>query len=103
MATTLEHASSAEERAWDLFRDALDPESEAARRLPSGAAFVAADSPDRGELVRRYKAEGRAIVIVDAEGHEQVVRAWPPEAKIALVIAAAAALALLLGRGRVPA
>jgi hypothetical protein len=74
MATAAEPIASAEERAWELFFEALDPDSPAAVRLPSGAAFVAADAPDRDDVIRRYKAEGRPVVVVDGEGREKIIR-----------------------------
>jgi hypothetical protein len=75
MATT-EHPqlATADDLAWDLFLEALDPQSQAALRVPPGAAIVADDAPDRDELVRRYHSERRPVVVVRADGTSQVKR-----------------------------
>jgi hypothetical protein len=96
MATTEPHAvGTGEERAWALFFDALDASNDAARRLPPGAAIVAADAPDRGELVRRYHADRRAVVIVHADGREEIRKPPRPE-RIALLLAVVVGAWLLL-------
>jgi hypothetical protein len=64
-----------EDRAWDLFAEALDAGSAAAARVPNGAAILAADSPDREVQIRRYHHEGRAVVLVDEDGREHQVLA----------------------------
>jgi hypothetical protein len=83
------HLATADDRAWELFFDALDADSDAAREIPPGAAIVAADSPDREELVRRYHAERRAVVLVGEDGRE-ILR--PPLLHRNLVMAGALAL-----------
>jgi hypothetical protein len=77
---TRPHTSSggtADACAWDRFFEALDAERAAAARVPTGAAIVAADAPNRDELVRRYQGEGRTVVVVDEDGREQLLA--PPQ------------------------
>jgi len=38
--------------------------------VPNGAAILAADSPEREVLIRRYHDEGRVVVLVDPDGRE---------------------------------
>ena len=83
------YPATADDRAWELFFDALDADSDAAREIPPGAAIVAADAPDRLELVRRYHAERRAVVVVGESGRE-ILR--PPLLDRNLMIAGALAL-----------
>ncbi len=83
------YPATADDRAWELFFDGLDADSDAAREIPPGAAIVAADAPDREELVRRYHAERRAVVVV-GEGGREVLR--PPLLHRNLVMAGALAL-----------
>jgi hypothetical protein len=56
---------TAEDRAWDLFAEALDAGSGAAARVPNGAVILAVDAPGREVLIRRYHYEGRVVVLVD--------------------------------------
>lgn len=83
------HLATADDSAWELFFDALDADSDAAREIPPGAAIVAADAPDREELVRRYHAERRTVVVV-GDGGRQILR--PPLLPRNLVIAGALGL-----------
>jgi hypothetical protein len=64
----------ADDLAWDLFFEALDPESDVAARIPPGAAIIAADSPDRDFLIGRYHADRRSVVLVHAEGRAEIRR-----------------------------
>jgi hypothetical protein len=66
--------ATADDRAWDLFFEALDSDSNTASRVPPGAAVVAADAPDRDELVRRYHADRRTVVVVYEDGREDILR-----------------------------
>jgi hypothetical protein len=66
--------TTADDRAWELFFDALDGGSATATRVPPGAAIVAADAPDRVELVRRYHADKRTVVVVHEDGREEILR-----------------------------
>jgi hypothetical protein len=68
---------TADDHAWDLFAEALDAGSAVAARVPNGAAILAADSPDREMLIRRYHGEGRVVVLVDEDGREHHV--LPPK------------------------
>lgn len=61
---------TADDHACDLFAEALDAGSAAAARVPNGAAILAADSPEREVLIRRYHDEGRVVVLVDQDGRE---------------------------------
>jgi hypothetical protein len=75
MATTERiTGGTADERAWDLFLQALEPDSPAAATVPPGAAVLAADAPDREELIRRYHADGRSVVLVDADGQTKTLK-----------------------------
>ena len=74
MATTQESLTRADDCAWDLFFEALDAGSDAAAWVPPGAAIVAADAPDRAELVRRYHADRRSVVVVDEDGRTETLR-----------------------------
>lgn len=61
-----------------------------------GAAIVAADAPDRDELVRRYHADHRSVVIVHDDGHPNTL---PPQRfERALLIGGLALLAWLMLR-----
>jgi len=68
---------TADDRAWDLFAEALDAGSAVAARITNGAAMLAADSPDRDVLMRRHHGEGRVVVLVDEDGREHHV--LPPK------------------------
>jgi hypothetical protein len=103
MATAEKTLRSAEARTWDLFHEALDPDSPAAARLPSGAAFVARDAPDREELVRRYRAEGRAVVLVSEDGSEEIIRGRGIDPKLLVVGLAVVAAVIWLARRPTPA
>jgi hypothetical protein len=53
-------------------------------RYPFGAAFLGADMPGLGEVLARHAREGRAVVLVYADGVERVLESHPPlEAKAA--------------------
>ncbi len=66
--------TTADDRAWDLFFEALDADTPAAARISSGAAIVAADDLDRDTLIRRYHDDRRTVVLVHADGREDVLR-----------------------------
>jgi hypothetical protein len=72
MATAERQITTADDRAWELFFEALD--GDVASRVPPGAAIVAADAPDRDELVRRYHADRRSVVVVHHDGHTETLR-----------------------------
>jgi hypothetical protein len=88
--------TTADDRAWDLVFEALDSDSDAAARVPPGAAIVAFDAPDRAELVRRYHADHRAVVIVHEDGRTETLR--PRQVERALLIAGVALLTWLVLR-----
>lgn len=104
MATAERHLATADERAWDLFVEALDAESEVALRIPPGAAIVASDAPDRHEVIRRYQSERRPVVLVHEDGRTQILRRHDWEG-IVFVGAGALLVAWLLLRSgsKVPA
>jgi hypothetical protein len=85
------HLTTADERAWDLFFAALDADNEAAHTVPPGAAIVAADASDRDELVRRYRADRRAVVLVHEDGRQEVIS--PRLVDRTLIVTAVLALA----------
>jgi len=85
MATAERPVATAEDRAWDLFFESLDSGSEAAERVPPGAAIIAADSPDREALVRRYHADRRSVVLVHPDGRSEVRRPHTRERTMLLV------------------
>lgn len=66
--------TTADDRAWDLFFEALDVGSASSADLPPGAAIVAADAPDLNALVRRYHADRRTVVVVYKDGHREIRR-----------------------------
>jgi hypothetical protein len=96
MATAERPVITADDRAWDLFFEGLEAESDAAKRVPPGAAIVAADAPDRHELVRRYHADHRSVVIVHEDGRTETLR--PHHFERALLIGGLALLAWLVLR-----
>jgi len=96
MATAERPITTADDRAWDLFFEALEADSGAARRVPPGAAIVAADAPDRDELVRRYHADHRSVVIVREDGRTETLR--PYQFERALLLGGLALLAWFLLR-----
>lgn len=90
--------TTADGLAWDLFFEALDAESEAAARVPPGAAVVAGDAPDRDELVRRYHADHRSVVLVHADGRTETLRPRPFELEQLLLVGGAVLLVWLVFR-----
>jgi ABC-type phosphate/phosphonate transport system substrate-binding protein len=90
MATAERHLATADQKAWDLFFEALDADSDLAARIPPGAAVVAADEPDRGELVRRYHADRRSVVVVHEDGRIETLR--PQDWSRLLIVGAGLAL-----------
>jgi hypothetical protein len=95
---------TADDRAWDLFFEALDGDSPTATRVPPGAAIVAADAPDRDELVRRYHADRRSVIVVHVDGREEVLRPHSFERAVMLVgLGLIAAWLILRSSQRVPA
>jgi hypothetical protein len=90
--------TTADDRAWDLFFEALESDSAAAARIPPGAAIVAADAPDRDELVRRYHADHRSVVLVHADGRTETLRPRPFDFQQLLVVGGALLLAWLVLR-----
>jgi hypothetical protein len=92
------NVTTADDRAWDLFFEALDADSDAAGRIPPGAAIVAADAPDRDELVRRYHADHRSVVLVYADGRTETLRPRPFDLEQLLIIGGAVVLAWLVLR-----
>jgi hypothetical protein len=92
------NVTPADDRAWDLFFEALDADSAAAARIPPGAAIVAADAPDRDELVRRYHADHRSVVRVHADGRTETLRPRPLDLEQLLIIGGAVVLAWLVLR-----
>ncbi len=104
MATAEQPVRTADDRAWDLFFEALDTDSPSAARIPPGAAIVAADAPDRDELVRRYHADRRTVVVVDEDGREETLRPNQPERTLLLAgLLLLGAWALVRGGQRLPA
>jgi hypothetical protein len=65
---------TADDRAWELFFEALDAGSEAGHRIPPGAAIVAADAANRDDLLRRYHADRRSVVLVHQDGRTEIKR-----------------------------
>lgn len=99
MATTEEPTvSRAEDRAWEVFFDSLDPDREAAAWIPPGAAIIAADSPDRDFLIRRYHADRRPVVLVDADGRTKTLRPRPLDREQLLILSGAVLVVWLVLR-----
>jgi hypothetical protein len=92
------NVTTADDRAWDLFFEALDAGSAAAARIPPGAAIVAADARDRDELVRRYHADHRSVVLVYADGRTETLRPRQFDFEQLLIIGGAVVLAWLVLR-----
>jgi hypothetical protein len=90
--------TTADDRAWDLFFEALESDSASAARIPPGAAIVAADAPDRDELVRRYHADHRSVVLVHADGRTETLRPRPFDLEQLLIIGGALLVAWLVIR-----
>ena len=99
MATVDGALSAAEQRAWDVFSQAVDPASEDVG-IPSGAAIVAADSPDLDTWKDRYAGEGRAVVVVDSN-YGLVQRKNHSERGWLLLVGAAIFFAAVKGLGKV--
>ena len=76
--------ATADDQAWDLFFEALDADSAAATRVPPGAAIVAADAPDREQLVHRYHDDRRTVVVVHEDGRDEILRPRQLERKLLL-------------------
>jgi hypothetical protein len=92
------NVTTADDRAWDLFFEALDADSTAAARIPPGAAIVAADARDRDDLVRRYHADHRSVVLVHADGRTDTLRPRTFDLEQLLIIGGAVVLAWLVFR-----
>jgi hypothetical protein len=92
------NVTTADDRAWDLFFEGLDADSAAAARIPPGAAIVAADAGDRDELVRRYHADHRSVVLVHSDGRTETLRPRPFDLEQLLIIGGAVVLAWLVLR-----
>lgn len=98
------NVATADERAWELFFDALDADSESAARIPPGAAILAADAANREDLVHRYHADGRSVVLVHEDGRTEILR--PSQLEKRLIVGGLILLVVWLalrGPQRVPA
>jgi hypothetical protein len=60
-----------------VMREAIELAIEERSPYPERAAFVDADEPSVGAEIRRAADEGRAIVLVAADGSTRIVRAEP--------------------------
>lgn len=69
MATLDEKSST-----WELFRHEVDAAISGEPRFPAGSAFVTAEAPDAGLSIARYQDEGRAVVLVGADGSHRIIR-----------------------------
>jgi len=104
MATAERPVRTADDRAWDLFFEALDPDSASAARISPGAAILAANAPDRDALVRRYHADRRTVVVVHEDGCAETLK--PSQLERILLLGGLAVLgawALSRGGQRIPA
>lgn len=66
---TLEGSST-----WEVFRAEVDAATAEEPRFPDGSAFVTAEAPDAGTAIARYQDEGRAVVLVGADGSHRLIR-----------------------------
>jgi hypothetical protein len=73
MATLDRSESAAGELTAERFRLATELAVEGRSPYPDGAAFVASDLPNLGEVVAGYARERRPVVIVYADGEERML------------------------------
>ena len=73
MATLDRSQSAAGELTAERFRLATDLAVEGNSPDPDGAAFVAADLPNLGDVLAQYAKERRPVVLVYADGEERVL------------------------------
>jgi hypothetical protein len=73
MATLDRSESAAGELTAERFRLATELAIEGRSPYPDGAAFVAADLPNLGEVVAGYAREHRPVVIVYGDGEERML------------------------------
>ncbi len=73
MATLDRSQSAASELAVERFRLATELAIEGRSPYPDGAAFLAADLPNLGEVLGRYARERRPAVLVYPDGEERVL------------------------------
>ena len=72
---TLDHTPRATAgRAWDVIDQAIGAAVAGDEfRHPSGTVFVPEDVPDRDVALARYASEGKRVVVVRADGGEELV------------------------------
>lgn len=73
MATLDRSQSAAGELTAERFRLATDLAAEGRSPYPDGAAFVASDLPNLGEVLASYARERRPVVLVYADGEERLL------------------------------
>lgn len=73
MATLDRSQSAAGELTAERFRLATDLAVEGRSPYPDGAAFVAADLSNLGEVLAEYARERRPVVLVYADGEERTL------------------------------
>ena len=73
MAGIDDKPSLATELAAERFKLATELAIDGKSPYPDGAAFVAADIPDLGEIVARHARERRPVVLVYPDGEERVL------------------------------
>ena len=107
MSTVEDIRNSADERAWATFRRAVASEVAGKPLHRSGTAYVRADLPELGQVLRRYEGAGRAVVLVYEDGTERVIDGREDRVRQILRLAAIALFSALiwdaLKKGRVGA
>jgi len=73
MATLDRSQSAAGDLAVERFRLAIELAIEGRSPYPDGAAFVAADLPNLGEVLARYARERRPVVLIYPDGEERIL------------------------------
>lgn len=73
MATLDRSESAAGALTAERFRLATDLAVEGRSPYPDGAAFVAADLPNLGDVLADYARERRPVVLVYADGEERML------------------------------
>ncbi|MGH2990483.1 MAG: hypothetical protein ACRDMA_11580 [Solirubrobacterales bacterium] len=73
MGKVVEQRTPGLEHAFDALQGAVDAEIRGDPLYPNHAAFVATDMAASGQVVKRYRSEGRPVVLVFPDGETELL------------------------------
>lgn len=73
MGQTVERRTPGLEHAFDALERAVEAEIRGESLYPNHAAFVATDMAASGQVVKRYRSEGRPVVLVFPDGETELL------------------------------